>query len=1526
MRWGAGAPRAWLCLAASLCAAAGGLDRRAAARVRTPPRPDVTPAPTIADPDLARILDEADRLIKEGAHDEAARLIQSLIDQRDSGFVPAPDGHRLIPFRRQAAELLGSAGPEALAAYRSLYDAKVQTLYARALADRDEAALRDLADRYLHATRGPDVLAALGNLCFDSARFAVAAMSWRRAVDAYADQGSAAMCLAKTAVALHLDGQLEAARATAGELKTRYPDAAGLVAGGRQDLSTFVDRVMELGLVRQETGPAGQPGQWPGLGAMPGSTALMADCDVIPRPEWRLTPEKGLLAMQGWLDHQAGAPYRSIATERNGHVHVASKAVSKASVSIPGEFFLPASVEPLVMGNVVICRWDEGLAAYELAGQTPGRCVWRSQGLPLHRPKLPLRPTHRWQRKLMGIYGADVPGMMGEHRYALTADRERVYLLAGLAPVGVPTGGAGPLPTALQAGKGKAAERVTSTLAAVSLAAGGKLVWSVNDGKDTDDLVRWGEFLAAPAVHNGRVYSVVLLAEAYHLVCLSAEDGRMLWQVEMPTMIVSLHQGLPPMRDGAAVTVADGLVIVCTNAGLVAAYDAVSGAAAWAYRYESTTARSHTVTESGINWGHHAVNPVIVSNGRVVCLPADSLELFALSLVDGHRLWPVLARGIQAHLSAVDADRVLMSSPGLVVVSAATGQVIHQEENLEIVGRPAVSAEAIMASGQGRLIRMSLSDYSLEPDRPIQAGGLLGNLVAVEGRLIAANAVGVCVYADYEAAWLEATRRIELASRGDRARAIFMRARVSFRATKYDKALEDLRAAAELAEKTGGEDLPAAIRSLQLRAYVGKGSQAEMPEQIAACFREAAALARTDQEKAQVQMRQAKYEAARAKALLAEARAKRAAGHAGAAEALSARAVSLLAGAVGRARYLAQAAPMTARHWALQQFVPTLLRTHGRAFYAAFDAEAGAAFTAALAAGDPKAMLAVARHWPNSQWADRARFEAGSLLYGQAVAAAKTPNRALLSAALEPVATAAATADPHLGIRALAVRAAVYNALGQKSFSRQLSGELRSRCAAGRVDLSETVRLGRGPTRLSDLLAELSPGAATATPRTARTIHLPLAPRFSFTGTNVYMVRDQGYRPVRQGKCLLVMKDRVPVWLNTEAASAEQAVVWTGSVGVQDHYLGYAGRNVVGGLSSDGRLVAIADTRSVSAFDVTTGRALWTKKMSAAGISAAQFMGVGGGVLAAVGKGGEVACIDLATGEGSTPAIPKTSSARDRTGTPPGVGGGLVLLRARSGRAATCINVAGDGTSCAWTDSGGVDARLVADGLVAVLFGGKLRLYDRAQLTHPLWTKQYDQAARPEILSVANGRIVVAEGMVSPWVQVVGISGSTVARVRALRPSEQSWRISGAMSGGRYLYATVGIRFTNRGAGHATTDVPWQAPVVRKLDMSTSAVLWDGQIGGNAYIGHRNVPLVLADNAVIIVIKPVLATLHSRLRVLFDPSDDETIHMLPLVPHRASRTRGEWAYRLRRIGPPVFVGANLCVETTEGVSVYGPKP
>ncbi|MEI7835229.1 MAG: PQQ-binding-like beta-propeller repeat protein, partial [Planctomycetota bacterium] len=170
-------------------------------------------------------------------------------------------------------------------------------------------------------------------------------------------------------------------------------------------------------------------------------------------------------------------------------------------------------------------------------------------------------------------------------------------------------------------------------------AADGRIRWSTASREEWKDL----RPLNAPAAATGRVYVLAVavgkpgansaLTAKISLVCLDAEDGRMLWRrllgsAQTNTRLLGLA------ADGMPVTLHGGWVYCSTDLGLIAKCDARDGAVEWlaAYGVADQAARSQVQSR------REGASPLLAGDALVVA-PRDHSGLIAFDSATGKMLW-----------------------------------------------------------------------------------------------------------------------------------------------------------------------------------------------------------------------------------------------------------------------------------------------------------------------------------------------------------------------------------------------------------------------------------------------------------------------------------------------------------------------------------------------------------------------------------------------------------------------------------------------------------------------------------------------------------------------------------------------------------------------------------------------------------------------------------------------------------------------------------------------------------------------
>ena len=1518
------------------------------------------PALVNADDELAGYLAGARKSIKDGNYDRAIEVLQALIEKPDSGFVADADGKQYVALWHRANEALAAMGPEGLELYRRLYDSQAEKLFEQASGKQNTSALRRLTQQFLHTTYGYKALRRLGDIHFDRGHFARAAMYWRRTSRLKTASGESAMLLAKIASALHLAGDVAGSKAVSDELRKKHPNATGVMGGKMQNLAAFADRIRKISVPdlpfrRYEAGK-----EWGGLGAFPDGLAVMSDCDVVLTPSWRIPGEvpmgpvdiRGkMIAMQSMLTNYTGGSYTMVPKPRKGHVHV-NYVRTRGTGGLNGGFFMPAGIQPVVVGNLVLCRLDEGVAAYDIntgVGST-GKPIWSTQFSPMSR---------KGYSSSVRYYSGTTQRISDNGRYAMTVDGDRVYLLAKFTPAqrvhsrGVTIG-----------------QRYanTSVLQALSISRSGRLMWQSDDKSvNSDEAVLGGKFISVPTVHNGRLYGVVAFREMYHLVCLAGDTGKMIWRAsisQIPAMARNYQMYNQHLLDrGSPVAITEGMAFVTTNAGVVAAFEAESGAAVWAYQYDSNINKAMSRYGSVIQLpGQPSVNPIIVTRGKVIALPVDSSKVLMLSAIDGKPSGASPDRQGHRDFSAIDADRVLLSGPGLIVLSTATGRELHRTSDVGIVGRPAVSADSVLASGQGQLIRMNLKDYSRSTRVFTNSDCLLGNLVCVDGKLIAANSAGVCVYLSYKDSILSLTRRIGRQNGFTRLNLTFDRGQLSFNSGQFASALADFKTTLAAARKGGYTAVDMQVKHWLYRTHVAMGNAAKTADKMQQHFEQAHAVARTLGGDSSAQyilrctMRLARVMEIRAIEYQAAA-AKLSAGDKPTSARLEGKRHAILTEAVKLARKIAEAYAdkrvpdirvgaeadnrvrdteetplMLAGVWAQQRFIPRIISAHGRKCYASFDEKAGEMLQKAISDNDNDAMLEVAKRWPNSLWAAQAMYEAGTSLYTKTRDSGNEGDYPAMSQAAWRMAMAAKTSDdPMLAVASLAGRATIYHSMGMVNCARSICRDIRRLCRAKGITLSETIEFAGKEKPVIEFLRKFEgpkplPLEAVGS---SESLVAPVTEAFAIKGSDIFIVRDQEYRPIRQGSNILLLNAGKTVWFNTAAKSAEEAIIWqSGAPAVAmdqiRNYMTAPGYGLIAGISSDAKTVVLVDRGSATAtgFDIATGKVRWRGTFAQWGITSVRYMAAGDGVLVVAENAGKIVCVGLNAGK--IRWVNKLVGGSRAPLGPPEIVGGMVMVQSNSYRMLTCFDVAGGRVVWKWAGSTSAEGRMTDEGLILVLVDGVVSLHDPARMSHPLWARKYDVSAQPILLTSAGGQLFVSEGIYSPWIDVVSMSsGSPLTRVKIESFNGAKTSITGAVAVSGDLYVTFGGMVSGKRNAYCGRQTMICGLGVQKIDLVAGRVVWRNELGAANYY-FKSLPLIVTDRTVVTAANDTQQTIP-RMVYLIDTQKGLNLQSIEVYKGLTGVMKQEDRVRLGALFQPVLIKGRLVVETFGGLSVQKQK-
>jgi outer membrane protein assembly factor BamB len=1480
-----------------------------------------------ADEELATFLGKAEKRIAEKDYENAITYLNALIQRTDAGFMRVGKSRRFLPIRHEANRLLGTMPPDGLNQYRKLYDPQAAEIYRQARQAGDMALLRQVADRYQITSYGLVALEALAEMAFDRGLFTQASWYWQEVL-AHRDAKNKPMLLTKLAAAAHLSGQPRLADNAYQQLKAKYADKTARIGRREQKLVDFVQQLRKTDPAAVSLTRRGGVG-WPGLWSLPGQMGLMDDADVVLIPRW-FSPESShdqlhkdnlreqMIALKSETrPPQNRSNVKAEVTLDQGHAKLHSKYSNRNQT-----YILPAAIHPIVVGEQLIYRTDEAVVARDVY---TGEMVWRTFQLPLTRE----RPSNSAGRRHYYYYGRSV---MDNGRYSLTVGDGKIYTLGRFRPY---------LGRVYRQPNSSDYED-NSCLSALDLSAEGRLAWTVgrdmkgDDPQGSDELLRGGKFLTVPACSAGRLFTMVKYMESYWLACLDSDTGELIWKTRMaqtPPMPRNRGYNKNYLMDmGTPPALADGRVFVINNAGVIGCFDQRTGQPVWAYQYDSELSdgqqRRGYSYMTQVDFG---VNPILVHQGRVVVLPADSSDVICLSAEDGQRLWQTNRRGL-VNLTGIDESRVLLSGTiqgnkqSLVVLSTRDGKVLAEpRQAVGIHGRPAVTPEGVIASGMGKLVRMDLKNYSISTVGPAEPDALLGNLVSVRGKIFAANPLGICAYFGYDVARQKLSERLASnLSKAKQAMVHLQMGQLAYSDKRFGQALEDLRRSQEAAG-AASRSLRDELADMLLRTHLALGNAAGKLEVMKDHFDQAQKYADSPRERAHMLIRMIRYhELAGVRTDSPEQMVR--------AVDLATRLIQEFPDVkVAEVQIGAKVDPierieeddlrLVGRVMG-DKLIQQMIRKHGRSCYEAFDVKAGKLLDKALAEKNPEAMVRVARTYKHSKYRDEALFAAAEHYYVKADAAKGDAAQEALSQAVKYFSEVHADESSPLRHSATVALAAIY-AQGRKPIAARLTLE-----RVRDLDPDTPIEFGNVRGRLGKMIEQIENGKipqGDTSLELKRSLITPLEVRFDFRGKDVVLIRDENYRPIRIGQSVLVLKNRRAMLVNTSADSAESSVGWVGLTSVDGNAMvsryGYTPpeMSLYGGLSDDGKTIVVSDRDGATGFETSTGKRKYHVNFSKLGANSGRFtaVGMGQGKLVVVGNDQNIHCLDIATGKRLWKA--SHPQKKGRTGVPIRIESGLVVVpeQNRQGLAAfdaetgkLRLHLHGR-DSFAW----------FADGKLLTISDGQLSLWAANDLDKPIWKVGYNSSQGPGVLAVTDGRVYVAPSRTSRSIEVRSLAreGKKLGTLHLPRYKGKSLFAVRLVRLGEAM--TVVLATDNMRGGHGQYYgklTPTAGLYMVGLDGEKGQARWTIKLPGTEGTYNLPFPMIAGEHHVLLT-----ATINHRGYRSF--AIDARSGQIGWSAGKQINSRSSRRNRLRTVATPAMTSGYMVAEDENGVKVYGPQ-
>jgi outer membrane protein assembly factor BamB len=631
-------------------------------RAKSPDDPECStlhtePALTLTtDPAGERKLTAARDLIQHEAWDEAARILQSLLDGPDSFMLvkeAAKQGTASGPrttLHAEISQLLDTLPSPGRMFYEWNFGGRARALLTRAKELSDSQLLAEASRRYAHTVAGAEAKRLLGIHHLDRGRFTMAALTFERLLSLPDRDKLSPEVLFTAALAFDRAGQKSRADQLWKQLTVRAPD--GLPVNRRaiklSDLESW------LAAERRRHGEAGASREWLLFNGDAKRSAWVDDGKILPQIKWRL----------------------DTANEFTTHTWIRD---ASRRLETQGEPVLPAFL-PIAVDGKLVYRSHRGVHAVD--AQT-GQLLWASDwlgGLDTLGQELSYFP---YLESWVNAYLQHDPSFLLANSVVgtLSTDGERVYAVEDLAlppyqntyyhrgrPVAV-------VKDVFTPGLAKAAHH--SRLVALNLNSG-NVAWERGGpaiNKENDALYP-GFFLGPPLPVDGRLYGLMEKEQELRLICLDAVTGKLVWL--LPLGLAPTRLAETPSRRIQAVHLAysEGVLVCPTGAGFVFGIDAVARSFLWAYCYREPTPWTEDDFPGGRGGRGRAMpaamgpplprptwlsSAPILADGKVVITTPDGPSIHCLNLADGALLWKSKQAPKDLFVAGVHHGKVLVT-------------------------------------------------------------------------------------------------------------------------------------------------------------------------------------------------------------------------------------------------------------------------------------------------------------------------------------------------------------------------------------------------------------------------------------------------------------------------------------------------------------------------------------------------------------------------------------------------------------------------------------------------------------------------------------------------------------------------------------------------------------------------------------------------------------------------------------------------------------------------------------------------
>jgi len=683
--------------------------------------------------------------------------------------VYSEDGRTYYPARELCLLELARLPPEGLRAYRDVHDAKARQLLAAADAtdgvEERLAAYAKVHDSYLPSSVGDDALERTLDLNLALGRFYEALAAGRRLVDVYPKDTDRdiAMVLAKSAYCAARIGDDEQLTNLLARLASEYAGTTVLVEGSPVPVENLKDHPF----FRRRNSTEGADTDWPVAGGNPSRNRTAPDLpeDLPKKPFWsfslaerdpRLTVCKDLVMDDIWMvmrNDRRQSPEPLVQTQAREQI-----------VPYPTTF-------PVIDGGVLLYKDGREIVARRVGSGTlvplaselfssPPAVDDPMYFSPLDKIRPGTQDAVKDSRVLESVYEFFD---YGAARLVVSDG----LIIATDCP-GAPNELRGETPSVMNQ---------PNSLTVFSRDSG-KLVWAWKDvfpsmavrataydaWQRDYQIHRGAAFLGPGIASGGTIYTIVTEREGegpglVSLWAMDSESGR----VRFRTTLHYEDEITRQLPRGAAVAMAGGTVYAVTQAGVVAAVDALPpGRVKWITRYK----RGFEGAQGGRRGfrgakikQNFAFNDPVVAEGKVLVAPADADELVALDAESGRVAWAIPKSSLRAasYILGVKDGLLFLGGDKVYAINIRKGEITWQKGLRAFrFGRGFVGDRYVHVPTQYQnSLQSEVERFDLQTGAPAESLVFdvkqLGNLISTDGRLVAANGREIMCFTTYEA-------------------------------------------------------------------------------------------------------------------------------------------------------------------------------------------------------------------------------------------------------------------------------------------------------------------------------------------------------------------------------------------------------------------------------------------------------------------------------------------------------------------------------------------------------------------------------------------------------------------------------------------------------------------------------------------------------------------------------------------------------------------------------------------------------